>query len=210
MELIRISESKLKIMLTPTDMCHFELNGEKLGEDTSRMRRAFRNLMNEVKKQIGFEADDSHLSVQYFPSREGGCEMFVTNLPPTAPITNLKEEHPLTKGNGSMFPISSKLGAGFRRDCAYRFEELSSLLRVCKRLRDMGYIGDSAAFRDEKKQYYLLLTLLCPSPFSLPDELGFLLEYGFWENPTLLKLYISEHGSLLCTPDAVERLSLLV
>ena len=206
MELIRISDSKLKIMLTPTDMCHFELNTDSFGDDSTKMRQAFRHLMDEIKKQTGFTADDSHISIQYFPSREGGCEMFVTNLPP---ITDGKEERAQAKQNAAL-PSPQRYSGSFRRDCAYRFEDLNHLLLVCKRLREIGYIGESSAFRDEKKQYYLFLTLLCSTPFSMPEEFNFVLEYGYWENPSMLKLYIREHGSIICSPDAVGKLSLLV
>jgi negative regulator of genetic competence, sporulation and motility len=206
MELIRISDSKLKIMLTPTDMCHFELCNESMGDDSAKMRQAFRHLMDEVKKQIGFDVDDRHISIQYFPSREGGCEMFVTNHPV---ISNTKEEKALAKPLNALFPTAAKTCGAFRKDCAYRFDDLDHLLQVCKRLCQMGYIGDSSAFRDEKKQYYLILTLLCASPFSTPEELSFVLEYGYWENPSLLKIYIKEHGKLLCSPDAVEQLGRL-
>ena len=211
MELIRISDSKLKIMLTPTDMCHFELNNDSLGDDTAKMRQAFRLLMDEVKKQTGFDADDRHISIQYFPSREGGCEMFVTNLPLTSPITNTKEEKALVKqGNSLSLSLAPQKPSGsFRKDCAYRFDDLNHLLRVCKRLHEIGYISESSAFRDEKKQYYLILTVLCSSPFSMPEELGFILEYGYWENPSLLKLYIREHGQVISSPDAVSELAQL-
>ena len=209
MELIRISESKLKIMLTPTDMCHFDLDNDSLGEDSAKMRQAFRHLMDEVKRQTGFDADDRHISIQYFPSREGGCEMFVTNLPISPTISNSKENNAFPKPMTSLFPTPAKPRGSFRKDCAYRFEDLSHLLRVCKRLHDIGYIGESSAFRDEKKQYYLLLTVLCSSPFSMPDELGFVLEYGYWENPSLLKLYIREHGSVISAPNAVGTLAIL-
>jgi len=78
LELIRINDRKLKIMLTPSDMTHFEMNAQRLGEDTEQMRKSFRMLMKEVRRKIDFELDDRRVSVQYFPSREGGCEMFVS------------------------------------------------------------------------------------------------------------------------------------
>ena len=209
MELIRISESKLKIMLTPTDMSHFELDNESFGENCAKTRKAFRHLMDEIKRQIGFEADDSHVSVQYFPSREGGGEMFVTNLPTTA-ILPSKEETALIKPGNASFPVTAKSVGAFCKECAYRFEVLEDLLRVCKRLFTIGYIGESSAFRDEKKQYYLLLTVLCATPFSIPDELGFITEYSVWENPSLLKLYLLEHGSSISLRNAVEQLASLV
>lgn len=209
MELIRISDSKLKIMLTPTDMCHFELNTDLFAKDSEQTKIAFRHLMEEIKKQIGFDADDNRISVQYFPSREGGCEMFVTQLQARPPITDGKDERAHSSQKALQLHQSQKSNGAFRRDCAYRFETLNDLLLVCKRLQQIGYIGDSSAFRDEKKQYYLLLTLLCSSPFSMPEEFNFVLEYGYWENAAMLKLYIREHGSLIASPDAVSELSSL-
>ena len=48
MELIRISDSKLKIMLTPVDMRQFELNTDNFYDDGEQMHRSFRLLLDEV------------------------------------------------------------------------------------------------------------------------------------------------------------------
>ncbi|MBQ8432350.1 MAG: adaptor protein MecA [Clostridia bacterium] len=217
MELIRISSSKLKIMLTPTDMCHFELNNDCIGDDNEKTRRAFRHLMTEIKKQTGFDADDNHISIQYFPSREGGCEMFITHLPALPPATaeRINEGTDARAGErGKAPPQRGPSGAlakrginAFQRDFAYRFDAVEDLLSVCRRLLDLDYIGASQAFRDERKSYYLLLSLLCASPFSLPEELGFINEYGMPENAAMLKLYLKEHGTLLCASNAVSILA---
>ena len=200
MELIRISDRKVKIMLTPTDMSHFALNAENLEGNTEERHRAFRLLLDEVRRQTDFDADEHCLSVQYFPSREGGCEMFISNLqkddgapaslqaPPKAAL------QPIRKG-------------GFRRDCAYRFETLSDLLSACRRLISVGYDSESSAYRDEQSTYFLFLSILAASPFSLPPQLEFLVEYGSLENAAALRLYICEHASLIAAPNAVHRLA---
>ena len=51
MELIRISEGKLKIMLTPTDMRQFELSTDNFYDDSEKMHRSFRLLLDEVRRQ---------------------------------------------------------------------------------------------------------------------------------------------------------------
>ena len=104
---------------------------------------------------------------------------------------------PLRKGDG-----------GFRKECAYRFEALCHLLRACRRLFEIGYICDSTAYKDEKGVYFLLLSVLSPSPFSTPDELDFIVEYGTVENAAHLRLYVREHASLICT-GAIEQLATL-
>lgn len=206
MELIRISNRKLKIMLTPTDMSHFELNTDDFEHSGHTLHHAFRLLLDEVRRQTDFDTENLHLSVQYFPSREGGCEMFISNLqrdePHTSPINALQ-----AISKTAIQPL--KKGGGFQRDCAYRFETLSDLLHACRRLDLIGYAPESAAYRDEKGVYFLFFSILATSPFSLPQELEFLVEYGSIENAALLRLYIREHASLIASPDAICRLAKL-
>ena len=211
MELIRISNRKLKIMLTPTDMCHFELNADSFGEDSAQMHRAFRLLLEEIRKQSGFDADDSRISVQYFPSREGGCEMFISNLQnedAERDTPSLTASLPPTEKTSMQLRPIKKYSGSFRKDCAYRFDALSYLLKTCKRLFEIDYICDSFAYRDEKGVYFLLLSVLTASPFSTPEELDFIVEYGTVENAAHLRLYIREHASLI-SDRAIAQLSAL-
>ena len=211
MELIRISNQKLKIMLTPTDMMHFDLNSDTFTDDSARMHRAFRHLLEEVRKQTDFDADDTHLSVQYFPSREGGCEMFISQL--TAEVPKEHRNFPISLPPPSeekthLKPIRYQ-GGSFQRECAYRFETLDRLLLVCKRLCNFGFICTSAAYKDDREYYFLFLTLPTRSPFSTPEELDFIVEYGNIENASILRLYIREHAQIICENDALQQLSKL-
>ncbi len=203
MELIRISDRKLKIMLTPTDMRHFELNPDTFCEDSAGMHRSFRHLLDEIKKQTDFEADDHQISVQYFPSREGGCEMFISRVP-----NNCEKLSPIPTTQSLQLRQKSMRNT-FHRECAYRFSDLRSLLLVCQRLSSIGYIGSNSAYTDVSDRYYLLLSVLAESPFTTPEELQFITEYGVIENTAWLKLYLSEHGQVLCAENAVYQLGAL-
>ena len=197
MELIRISEGKLKIMLTPTDMHQFELSTDNFCNSSEQMHRSFRLLLDEVKRQSGFEADDHSISVQYFPSREGGCEMFISNLSgdknqSSCALTPAQGMQPSTRSRGS-----------FCRSFAYRFDGMGELLSVCRRLLPMDYISASSAWRDDAGRYYLFLSTYASSPFATPEELYFVVEYGHVENAAQLRLYLAEHGTTVCAEDAV-------
>ena len=197
MELIRISDSKLKIMLTPMDMRQFELCADNFYDDSEKMHHSFRLLLDEVRRQSGFEADDHRISVQYFPSREGGCEMFISNLSQkkntaSCALTPAQEIKPVTRTRGS-----------FCRSFAYRFEGLDELLSVCHRLLPMDYINESSAYRDDGGHYYLFINTFAASPFATPEEFYFIVEYGSLENASQLRLYLAEHGAVVCAEDAV-------
>ena len=209
MELIRINNRKLKLMLTPTDMSHYELTADTIGEDIGKTHHAFRLLLSELKTKIGFDADDRHISVQYFPSREGGCEMFISNLQESDETENEPKTDQAKAGRALQIRPSKKETQYFWRDFVYRFDTLDDLLSVCKRLYSIGYICESSAYRDEKNRYYLFLSMRAASPFSVPDEIGFVIEYGSIENVSAIKIYILEHGSPICLQDAISQLSRL-
>ena len=203
MELIRINDRKLKIMLTPSDMTHFEMNAQRLGEDTEQMRKSFRMLMKEVRRKIDFELDDRRVSVQYFPSREGGCEMFVS--------CSLKEDkkRALAILPESLLPIKQQeKNDQYSREIVYKIPGMEDLLGVCNRLQRGNFKGKSFAYRDERNGYYLHLIFQTKSPFSLPEEIAFLSEYGIACNVAQTKIYISEHAKLV-SEKAVEELSAL-
>lgn len=80
MELIIISSSKLKIMLTAPDMQHYELQGNSLSCVDEGTRRAFRHIFDDARAQAGFDTEGERLFIQLYTSRDGGCEIFVTKL----------------------------------------------------------------------------------------------------------------------------------
>ena len=209
MELIRINSHKLKIMLTPADMSHFELPTEGFAENGDRSHHSVSLLLKELRERFGFEADEEGLSVQFFPSREGGCEMFISK-----PLEEKAEEREADtvkdaeKNALQPHRYRSKSNC-FKRDFAYRFESLEFLLSVCRRLLEIGYICESTAFYDRQRNYYLLLSSLSASPFSIPEEIGFITEYGSIQSPAGTRLYLAEHGEAICLSDAVLQLSRL-
>lgn len=84
MELIKISDSKLKIALTPTDMEKYSLDIQTMDYDKTETRSAFWQLLDEAKHKTGFDAASEKIFVQIYSSAGGGCEMYVTKLKKTA------------------------------------------------------------------------------------------------------------------------------
>ena len=206
MELIRINRQKLKIMLTPSDMTHYHLDSQELERNFGQTRGAFRRFLEDLRRQTDFEFDDRRISIQFFPSREGGCELFLSSLTPLG--GEAEEEKKRPQGSLPVARLPSK-GVGVSREVAFRLNTMELLLRVCFRLATVGYIGASEAWKDTRGFYYLLLQMPSTSLFSLPDELAFLSEYGKPENAAMLRIYFKEHGHMISAPDAVERLHTL-
>lgn len=80
MELLLISKDKLKVTLSALDMEKYELDCETIDYDSTETRRAFWSILDEAKHKTGFDAASDKVFIQVYPSRAGGCEMFVTRV----------------------------------------------------------------------------------------------------------------------------------
>ncbi|MBQ8858425.1 MAG: adaptor protein MecA [Clostridia bacterium] len=196
MELIRIGDSKLKIMLTAQDMARYAITPEALDYENTETRRAVWQILDEAKQKTGFDAASDRVLIQVYPSRTGGCELYVTKVLPQAVV-----------GNGAS--ITARLSDGGKTGL-YAFFGLPEILTVCSLLLRAGYSGESAAYAGDDGRYYLLIRektgdSCAPFGFYCLAE-----EYGEKVSGGSRKLaYIKEHGKCLCPSQAVERLAAL-
>ncbi len=191
MELLRISERKLKVMLSDEDMERYRLDRENLDYDTTETRSAFWQILDEAKHKTGFDAGGGKLFVQIYPSRGGGCEMYVT----------------LAEGEEKPHPRRKPLVRGY--ESIYRFETLELLLEVCRKLRELGYRDESSAFAADGA-YYLMIREKLESSIMSPKALGefsFIEEYGVRLSGGVRLAYLREHGTCLEGERAVELFS---
>ena len=214
MELIRIGDSKLKITMTSDDMTQYDLDCDTMDYDNTETRRAFWDILDHAKQVTGFDAAGDRVFVQLYPSKKGGCEMYVTKL---GLICAERREGERTRIPHTRAPHTAHTvgvatdaahGGGEReRLGAYRFDGLHELLCVCRQLARQGYTAQSSAYRDEGGRYYLLLRERGGGYGILYGEFSFIAEFGTPENAQTVQLYISEHGTPICEENAVATLS---
>ena len=195
MEWIRISQNKLKIMLTAEDARHYELNCEEADYTDMLTRTAFREILTDVKREADFDASEDKVYIQMYPSKEGGCELFVTKIglllndqPSVAPQAGRKEApRPPRVRRENIF--------------AFCFRDFPSLSAACRRIKGALAVRKSDAFRDEKGAWWLFLS------GCEPQKLRFLSSYAREVRADLARLYLAEHGKVACEKNAVERLA---
>ncbi len=231
MELILISNTKLKIMLDESDMKQYNIGSESDCAKGST-RKAIRSLLDRARDQIGFDTDGQEIFVQLYASRRGGCELFVTKCAAEEKnerelIQKIKSPTVSVNASGEKGEIARRLPERRSEEraminlpegrseslpaprekrssrIAYSFEDMASLLKVCKILNTKSMRAESSAYKDDSGGFYLLLTDTGTSAYSRLDALTFITEYGRRENPDCLISYISEHGSVICGKNAV-------
>ena len=201
MEWIRINDHKLKIMLSAEDAQRYDLCCEAADYASDGTRRAFREILTDIRTQTGLDATEDKVFMQLYPSKEGGCELFITRL------TDKSEEGERTVQQPRE-PRVTKRPPGKKCTLAFRFADMQGLLASCRRLKVGAYIIEkSRAWRDEKGLDYLFLTAT-GAPAAVQSTFNFLLEYGTPINADATAILLGEHGQSL-TDEAVRVLGAL-
>ena len=205
MEIIMISECKLKVMLCEDDLKSFEIKADQLDYANTETKRMFWDILNRAKHQTGFDTDGQRVLVQLYPSKEGGCEMFVTKIGMLETTDGEGKKHRCEEKSQSRSLYHKKCVFHKAVCSAFGFMKLSSLLEVCRRLLDIGYIGESSAYSCDNGMKYLILSDVDVN--EAPNEFSFITEYATCENALAIGYFISEHGKAICENDAVSVLS---
>ena len=181
MEMIMISPRQLKVMMDANDMIEYELSSD--GGDGRLCRRdALRRILRKAKDATGFDPDGARVTVRMFPSRDGGCEMFVTLLGGEL------------AGDGVKKPQGKRARDGMAVDA---FGSIGELIGACKRLAGAGYSDESFAYRQyDRTRYYL----------AIESESPLACEMGGARMRRGAATYINEHCALICVR-AVETLA---
>ena len=193
MELIKISDTKLKIMLTAEDMARYAIASESLNYENTETRRAVWQILDEAKQRTGFDAASDRVLIQAYPSRSGGCELYITKITQDIPYhTTERRSNP----EGKMR--------------IYAFEGLANLIALCHCLQGSEYKGESSAYAVEGGRYYLVLKEAGEPSGGMPPSYHPAQEFGDPVSSASGKLaYIKEHAECLCPQDAVLHLSAL-
>ena len=185
MEWIRISNNKLKIMLSAEDVRRYALTPPQEA-DALPDRSAFRAILTDVRGICGFDATEDKVYIQMYPSKEGGCELFLTKMGLLTP----KDATPA-------LPVLHKAG-----QAVFLIDTTDGLLCVCRALKARHYQGKSAVWLYETGQYLLLL--------AEGDErraFDFVAEFGRRCPAADFLPFLPEHGRPVCRENAVETLS---
>ena len=177
MELILISNSKLKIMLSAEDMKKYNIECD----GGSALRQGFKPVLEIAHDDCGFDIESGRLLVQVFPSRGGGCEMFVTR-------------------------VASSCTDRMRDASVCIFDSIQSMVSLCRVLHSRGLGKESEAYALPEGAFALILPELDRDE-KLPLEAAVIGEFGYRRDCERIEGYIKEHARAIFAENAVQRLA---
>ena len=193
MELILINDTKLKIMLTEEDMVRYDLDCDCANYDNTETRKAFWNILDEAKHQTGFDAASDRVFIQLYPSKEGGCEMYVTKVG--------------LLHHSSNKPTPCNLHAKISpkpQTFIYEFETLRNMISACRLIANYPYVCSNAWISDHRT---CCLFIDFEQGKGSGKIHGILNEFGNAVQTRNIYEYIKEYGKLLFSECAIEELS---
>ena len=198
MELIMINSEKMKIMLTREDMTKYDIKMYSLGHTGNAVRKAFSRVLEDIKSETGFDTVTEKSILQVYPSRDGGCEIYVTRLlvkgDEAVPAEEVKSSR-----EGARISVKKWLEV-----VIFVFENITDTIDACRLLVSLGYAYGSRLY-EHKGQYYLFLEDdTCG--INLTGELCRLSDFGKKIGGRITEAYIYEHCRMIIAERAVESL----
>ena len=193
MELLLVTSGKLKIVMSSLDMQEYAISCDAFGYKDGNTKQVLRSILAKAKDEVGFDASGRRVVVQMYPSKDGGCEMYVT------------------KSTSSPLPVP--LHSSMRKiPTVFRFGGMQTLLCACAKLADRADILSSAAYAGMgTEECYLLLYTPAVDAFGrVPLLFSAANEYGRMWNTEYAIAYLKEHCDCICQCDAVRTLGALV
>lgn len=193
MELILISENKLKVMLSSAEMEEYELSVSTFDAEKDRLRDSVKKVMSKIKDTVGFDATEEHAYIQLYPCRKGGCELYITKC--------CDEIYPADHEKLSQCELNVT-DTCIARDTMYSFDNLEALLSLCRALSIDADKREADLYMSDDGIY--MLKLYCK---LTERERQLWEEFGQRETPEPFLLYMTEHWRRLCSKNAIKRLS---
>ncbi len=194
-------------MLTQKDCESYRISTSEFDCADGETRENLKALLRGIRCDTGIDPDASRMLIQLYPEKGGGCEIFVTVLagkstPENYHITETEENVPKCAETERAVKAKETDSRRYASDI-YEFRELSSVLSLCKRLlfSKKKVWDDMSAlyFAPERDSYFLIAV-----GGDIPPEIAG--EYDGEKRRSDAVFYISEHGTAVCTRNAIETL----
>ena len=188
MKFNKISQSKLKILLSAAECEEYTLVEEDGEYDSEKIKASLSKIFKIINEKTDFEVAKDRVLVQLYPLNMGGCEMFVTKL------------DFLPKREKMAVELSDNLMKCFEKKNTYLFSDIGDLLMAAYKCGKDG--PESELYILEDGRFALTLRDVTSAELSVFDYLG---EFGSMCD-AVDKKFLLERGKPLCSDGALRRL----
>ena len=208
MELIVISDNKLKIMMSKKDMEAYGLDENEFYCSISNTREILDKILHNSPIRTGFENTSIYDKIlfQLYPDKNGGCELYVTKLT----LDEKEDELFMPQENDNRYLLPKQIQKKQAQDLpliSYCFAALEHATRAAKELNKRNYEGASSFYRDCDGKYFLFVNTSKNEYVNDKATIDLLSEFGEVVNAEHSRLFLAERGRCVFKEKAVQQLA---
>ncbi len=193
MEILRISKHAIRISLSTEEAKEYKILKDASLDDEN-IKFAFARLLDKAESEVDFSYAGRKIFTEIFPSKDGGCEIFISCIGMEDKEIVYKDKQQLSENKKSKAML-----AIFDFDC---FEKL---LNACYRLNEIKYKKRSSVYySNDNKHYFMVLE----DVYIKDLKFAFLQEYAKYIKGNILS-FLKEHYACIIKKEGVKVLSAL-
>ena len=196
MEFLLIGQSKIKIVLSCEELKKYKLDRECGDLESPLSRRAFWRVLEAAREEVGFDPAGDKVLIQFYPTREGGSEIFITKL------------GLLSDSSAALVSRSDRVSMLSKRESIYVFEGIEELIGAVRAIKEgpLKVAPPSDIYLAPSGRYFLLVEEYGRG--GERDEFPSLSEFGSLVGGDF-HAYLKEHCTPLAEGDGIETFSSL-
>lgn len=188
MEFLNISDTKLKVTLSPEECVSYGIDTSKSEFTRAEIKEVMRDILSLAEGECGFVVTSEKILVQLYPMPSGECEIFVTKL-----IGLTTRDRGMLKGVDGLTTIEKKRGI-------YRFDSRETLISAAKAIYREGI--DCELYSDESGRYYIGIDEEITDGISRVEVL-----VEFSDRLSDIPLHVlSEYGKLISSDNTLQKI----
>lgn len=158
MKFEKLSENKIRIILSTKDLAEKNIDFHIFMSNTLESQDILLDMLEEAKKQIGFDPEDYNLKIEALCMANTNFIFTITKI-----IPDLETDKNTIKSSKRKFTVKRKDISPSASEAIYSFDSFDDFcnflffIKECKLINDISNIANSIVLYSYKQKYYLLL-----------------------------------------------------
>ncbi len=196
MKIEKISDNKLKIVLSKQDLIDKDIDIHTLNPNSMESQDLFFDILQEIEFYYGFDMGNSQVLLEGVSTSNGGMILTVTKTTPHAhdsikPVPKLK--------------VKKKEATQSVKELIYKFDSFDNFVEFVYRLNRLSIKYQNSLY-EYNHNYYLVLSCTMENSETYKKLLFVLSDYASFTANPVIKNKLSEYGSLLIEKNAIQKI----
>ena len=201
MKIEKISENKIKVTLSITDLKERNIDFSSLSYNSPQAQELFWDMMHQAEIEYGFSASNAQLFIEATPGSGDNLVITVTKVEEDGDFESI-HKYIKNKFKKSELKIRKKGKKVLSSISIYSFEEFEDVCLATSEISDL-YFGDSTLYKHDKL-FYLIISNTSIAGSNSENFDSLIAEYGKKvANTAFVEGFLNEYGTKMIEYDAL-------